>query len=131
MNMRDKVKAAQKLIGSLDEKAKELEDAMFTPSRLVLLKEIGSCLLQSIAWYEPLVSIESSLKYVHQAEVLVEVLEVHDCGSIGGFDAGMDKMKSYNLFERYEWLYKKHDDPEKDNNFLEIKKLLEKHNERK
>jgi hypothetical protein len=42
-------------------------------------------------------------KYIIRAELLIEVLEVIDCGSIGGFDkeAPVIKTTKYNLYDRY------------------------------
>ena len=56
-------------------------------------------------------------EHLDRAEVLVETLEVIDCGSIGGFDYsnGMDKFNHYTLWERFLFLCKKY------NNFNDIK----------
>ena len=43
--------------------------------------------------------------YIHRAEALIELLEVHDCGSVGGFDEGNKGL--YSLEERYAALVKK------------------------
>jgi len=42
-------------------------------------------------------------KYINRAELLIEELEVMDCGSIGGFDkeAAVIKTTGYKLYDRY------------------------------
>ena len=44
------------------------------------------------------------------AALLIELLEVHDCGSVGGFDRGQSP--GGNLFERWDWLYRKYGEPD-------------------
>jgi hypothetical protein len=50
-------------------------------------------------------------KYIAKAEALIELLEIHDCGSVGGFDvdAGGDPMHGLLYLEqRYESLKNKY-----------------------
>lgn len=49
--------------------------------------------------------VESSIAHAHRAEALIELLEVHDCGSVGGFDEGHKGL--YSIEERYAFLRKK------------------------
>jgi hypothetical protein len=58
------------------------------------------------------------LQYMQKAEALIELLEVHDCGSVGGFDEGNKGL--YSLEERYEAL------KEKERTFLLLQKLGQK-----
>jgi len=53
-------------------------------------------------------------KYINRAELLIEELEVMDCGSIGGFDkkAPVIKITGYKLYDRYLALLNKHNKPE-------------------
>jgi hypothetical protein len=41
-------------------------------------------------------------EYAKKAEALIEMLEIHDCGSVGGFGNGHNG--SHNLETRYQWL---------------------------
>lgn len=49
--------------------------------------------------------VANSIAHAHRAEVLIELLEVHDCGSVGGFDDGNHGIYSIEL--RYDFLRKK------------------------
>jgi hypothetical protein len=49
--------------------------------------------------------ISTSVVHAHKAEALIELLEIHDCGSVGGFDEGNHGL--YSLEERYAALAKK------------------------
>jgi hypothetical protein len=49
--------------------------------------------------------------HIAKAEALIELLEIHDCGSVGGFDtdAGGDSMRGLLYLEqRFEALQRKH-----------------------
>lgn len=50
-------------------------------------------------------NLENALKYKTQTEALLELAEVEECGSIGGFDKGQPRSKS--LGDRFEWIAKK------------------------
>jgi hypothetical protein len=58
-------------------------------ARLAILREIMSCWQQVAQWdkwgYD---TKDNVVKNQHQAAVLIELLEVDDCGSVGGFDGG-------------------------------------------
>lgn len=45
------------------------------------------------------------VEHMHHAEALIELLEIADCGSFGGFDTGFSGL--YSLEERYENLANK------------------------
>lgn len=45
------------------------------------------------------------LDHITKAEALIELLEVADCGSVGGFDHGQPRPK--DLYDRYDWLKNK------------------------
>jgi hypothetical protein len=50
-------------------------------------------------------------KYIAKAEALIEPLEIHDCGSVGGFDpeSGGDSLHGLLYLEqRFEALKRKH-----------------------
>jgi len=47
----------------------------------------------------------NAFQFMCRAESLIELLEVHDCGSVGGFDEGNKGL--YSLEERYAALVKK------------------------
>lgn len=48
---------------------------------------------------------ERCLEYSYKAEGLIELLEVNDCGSVGGYDNGHTGTK--DLEKRYLWLLEK------------------------
>lgn len=71
-----------------------------------ILDEIASCLEQvSLDNPKTAYAFERACNYAKKAEILIEVLEVHNCGSVGGYDKGQPF--SYDLLGRYEWLVKK------------------------
>ena len=48
-------------------------------------------------------------KHQIKAEVMIELIESHDCGSIGGFDPEDPKYgKHGDVYSRYEWIKRKH-----------------------
>ena len=49
--------------------------------------------------------VTNAIAHAHRAEALIELLEVHDCGSVGGFDEGNQGIYSIEL--RYAFLRKK------------------------
>jgi len=81
------------------------------PSRLTILRAIGDALGNYIQWQEgaSVYAAHRASAYIARAECLIELLEAHDCGSVGGFDKGQPESQS--LFERWVWLYKKYDSP--------------------
>ncbi|MCP5004644.1 MAG: hypothetical protein GY941_12010 [Planctomycetes bacterium] len=67
--------------------------------------------LESIDQWREVPSLSSwaanVLEYAYKAESLIEVLEVADCGSIGGFGQGQ-KYSGGRLTDRYEYLKDKY-----------------------
>ena len=78
-------------------------------SRQTILKHIGDSLALVVQWSKTPAWCENVVKYHHKAEALIEVLETKDCGSVGGFDKGQPRPRT--LFDRWDWLYRKYDDP--------------------
>lgn len=84
-------------------------------SRETILKAIADHLSGA---YSPLdkgrsntVSASATLGRLYRAEALICLLEIDDCGSVGGFDVSEDghgtRQGLYSLEERYEALKKK------------------------
>lgn len=75
--------------------------------RTIILKNIEKSLSAIKQWSE-MQQWENAAKYAAKADALIELLEVDDCGSIGGFDAkrGQDRDRHWTLTERYDWLRK-------------------------
>lgn len=83
------------------------------PNRETILKKIENNLNNAYVWgnqfEEKCINteyVESAFVCIHKAEALIELLEIHDCGSIGGFDQGRKGL--YSLEERYELLKSKY-----------------------
>lgn len=78
--------------------------------RNVILAKIRNCLEQANLCFESksIASTEFAIRYLCQAEILIDLLEVDDCGSTGGFDVerGQNKDKMRTLGDRFEWLNK-------------------------
>lgn len=51
---------------------------------------------------------ERAADHHHRAEALVELIEVLDCGSTGGFSEGQNQAGTQYLFNRWDWLYRKY-----------------------
>jgi hypothetical protein len=96
------------------------------PNRLAILQTIFEH-LQLVAQWMPnhLMGADysyRSIEYLQKAEALMELLEVHDCGSVGGFDeealekyatpmkpdGSGGKPSSLNFYQRFVWLVDKH-----------------------
>jgi hypothetical protein len=81
-----------------------------TISRETILKRIESCLESVEDWAERTEfhdgNLDSAYNYQCQALALIELLEVDDCGSCGGYDArrGQPQYSRRTLKSRYEWL---------------------------
>lgn len=73
--------------------------------RITILKNIKESLSAITQWSE-MQHWENAAKYAAKAEALIELLEVDDCGSIGGFDAkrGQNRDRHWTLTKRYDWL---------------------------
>ena len=85
-----------------------------SPERLTILRKIGDCFSDVISMYGffDREAFEDSARALVQIEVLVELLEVHDCGSTGGFDERQPCSGDLGLFERWDWLFRKYHNPE-------------------
>lgn len=49
-------------------------------------------------------NLDLASTHYQRAEALIELLEVHNCGSTGGFDKGQQDSGSRSLQARFEWL---------------------------
>lgn len=79
--------------------------------RIQILDRIGDHFQGAMQWdkLKNPECIALSSKYFYKAEALIELLEIEDCGSIGGFDKGQPETN--NLFDRWDWLYRKYNCP--------------------
>ena len=86
------------------------------PVRVKILNEIFSHFQQMTQW--DVTSPGYTVEYAAKAEALIELLEVHDCGSVGGFDKKNPRVhkSSFKLYDRFLTLVKKY------NNEKDIKK---------
>ena len=79
--------------------------------RETILKEIESCLQQVDQWAKGLIiNYRFSWEYSMAAEALIELIEAHDCGSIGGFGEGQPSTingRKLSLKDRYDWIKNK------------------------
>lgn len=87
------------------------------PTRRVILAAIQGYLDRAYEWGEEparrrinVAWTENVIKYIYRAEALIELLEVHDCGSAGGFDkdTGDPRHGLFSLEERLEALKRKY-----------------------
>lgn len=85
------------------------------PTRIMILQEIFEHFQQVTQWVpgEFCHADHSSgvLTYLNKAEALIEVLEICDCGSTGGFDPKMPTeliRGGLSLYERFLWLVNKY-----------------------
>lgn len=93
----------------LEHKLKELQKVskQLLP---ILLERIELAELAVLQWNEsPFAEgfLESATGYYHELRGLVELLEVYDCGSVGGFGKGQNHRLS-SLQSRAHWLMKKY-----------------------
>lgn len=82
---------------------------MSAPDRQSILRAIDQNLEIAEQWKECPYKVEWVARvasYSFKAEALIELLEVHDCGSVGGFDKGQEFPGS-DLKKRYVWLKNK------------------------
>lgn len=70
-----------------------------------ILEQIESELAQVDEWRD-MDDYGRAAQYFNKAEALIELLEVYNCGSIGGFDKGQDSDQD-SVLERFAWLKKK------------------------
>lgn len=89
--------------------------------RLDILKKIGEHLSQIKQWtrYN---SYGHCAAYHAKAEGLIEILEIDDCGSTGGYD--LNQPRAFNIFDRWVWLYKKHNCPTEYKNYKQIEEFF-------
>ena len=73
---------------------------MTAPTRSVILKRIKEELQMLEQWREG-DNLNFALDHQTRAIALIELLEVHDCGSVGGFAPGQTDQ---TIKGRYEWL---------------------------
>jgi hypothetical protein len=52
--------------------------------------------------------LSNAIEYGHRAEAIIELLEVHLCGSTGGFDKGQEEKDRGTLTKRLAWISRKH-----------------------
>lgn len=81
---------------------KPVNQVMF---RTDVLKRIESRLAQVKQWTRH-ERWDYAFEYASEAKALIELLEIDDCGSTGGFDTerGQDKSAYQTLESRYQWL---------------------------
>ena len=85
----------------------KVEDNRLLPILIGQIKEVNQAVKR---WGEDLYSegfAENTLKYVNQLVALVELLEIYDCESVGGFGKGQPD--NSDLRERMDWLIKKYE----------------------
>lgn len=80
-----------------------------TIDRDTILKSIGDCLDRVKQWAkvnprDPVGWYENAAAYSAKAEALINLLEIDDCGSSGGFDEKRNQKESMTVEERYEFL---------------------------
>lgn len=76
----------------------------------VLLEAAGnhfSMLVQELDMLRDYANVDA-VKYAVAAEALIELAEVLDCGSIGGYGKGETEDDQQCLFNRWNWLCKKY-----------------------
>jgi len=80
---------------------KSKNDLKLKMNRLTILQEIFNNFQQMSQWITSMP--ESYLKSHNQAEQLIELLEVEDCGSVGGFDREnpLINKTGFNLYDRF------------------------------
>jgi hypothetical protein len=75
--------------------------------RIVILNAIFSNFQQITQWLPS--NIENAAEYMHKAEALIEILEVDDCGSVGGYDPHnpVEDESGFELYDRFLALVRK------------------------
>lgn len=76
-----------------------------TITREAIVDRLQSALQQVDQWVA-MKHYENAARYAAKAEALIELLEVDDCGSVGGFDKarGQNERMRQSLHDRYVWL---------------------------
>lgn len=82
------------------------------PPRAAILNQIAHQMAQVIQWEERRDPewCELAAEHYRRAVTLIELLEVTDCGSVGGFDFGQ-REGDRTFFARFDWLVRKYDAP--------------------
>lgn len=77
-----------------------------SPNRVTILKDIFDDLCMIVQWEGMKNCPENVVEYHYRAQAMIELLEVHDCGSTGGYDTNQPTAR--NIFDRWDWLVKKY-----------------------
>jgi hypothetical protein len=79
-------------------------------AREVILNRIGDEFGMVIQWARCPGTWSRAAGAYEMAKCLIEILEVEDCGQVGGFDK--DQPPPRRLFDRWDWLFRKYHNPE-------------------
>lgn len=71
--------------------------------REVILNRIEELLKSRFSWHQR-GDFTNALIYHTQAQALVELLEIDDCRSYGGYDKSRDQPPMKSVDDRYNWL---------------------------
>ena len=75
---------------------------------LEALCDLARGAIASAKQWDSLQHADVVLKDMIKAEAIIEIVEVEDCGSIGGFSDGMDKLANHTVEQRVDFLYNKY-----------------------
>lgn len=77
-------------------------------TRLRLLQTAFECFQQITQWIPW--KISNATEYHYKAEAIIEILEITDCGSVGGFDPEnpIQRISNYELYDRFLTVLTKH-----------------------
>lgn len=95
----------------------------------VLLREVGNHLAAYLQWTDfPSVAwANNAVKYLCKAEAVLAIIEIYDCGSVGGYGIGQKAYKdNKTLWHRWNWLcikYKLQHTPNTVGTYYDSKKL--------
>lgn len=75
-----------------------------------ILIDIGNRLSYAAGWRDDMMYRGASQAYdhIHEAEGLLELVEVQDCGSVGGFSEGQTDEEQSTIFRRWLFLVNKY-----------------------
>lgn len=105
------------------EMKKKMAKKVLSIDRKKILDTIGEHLESIIQWSGKTCFCENVTEYYHKALALIELLEAEDCGSTGGYDSGQPSAK--NIFDRWDWLYRKYNNPEKYKKYQSYEEIKE------
>jgi hypothetical protein len=79
-------------------------------SRIEVLNDCFECLHQVLQW--GIRSSNFTNEYWYKADALIQLLEVHDCGSVGGYDRSnpVKDITPYKLYNRFLAVVAKYND---------------------